>query len=147
MTQRVLTEAERERLRANLANAPLLARVERTVSSITPEQRLVLVEMVRDRTAERRRLHARMLDTDDDGKLLPWDQARWTLLSRELTMLYKALDLPCFEAQRAEISDADKAAFWHECQAQFAQKHVEARKARIKRKYEPRNDPSLAFGD
>lgn len=116
-------------------------------SQITHEQRLVLAAMVGERWAERHRMHAQMLMTGVDGKLLPWSQARWDLLSRELTMLYAMLDGRTLKPEVGAPSEADKREFWHECQAQFAKAKVAASKPPRQRTYEPRTDPSLAFGD
>lgn len=113
-----------------------------SLPGLTHEQRLVLCEMVRDRCEERAHLR-RLLQYDTE-----FPQNRWNVLNDELTMLYVALgELKKRNPMNQAISDARKADFWQHCQAQFAKKRVAALKPVRELKYEPRTDPSIAFGD
>jgi hypothetical protein len=110
-------------------------------AELSHEQRMVLCEMVAGRLAERHRLRLRIADVE-----IPWSQARWDLLSRELTLLYVLLgEVKKTNPMFVEIKEADKKAFWQECQSQFARASVAAHKPLAQRKHEPRSDPNLAY--
>lgn len=133
MTQRILTEAEREKLRANIAAAPQLVAVERPAPSITSDQRKVLAGMVDERCRERARMRSGIWND------LPLDQNRWDLLSRELTMLYVLLgEIKRTNPEFVVIKEPEKKAFWQECLARVAREEVAARRPQPVRRLLPR---------